>query len=217
MPAWRAGTAEEVAAAMDRFRAEIQNEMKSMPPWVSPDERRSWYKAVSAWLYSTNHIKLRYGIECDGVAIEQLSPGTRGVVLLLLYLAVDLHDQRPLIVDQPEENLDPNSVFEELVPHFRDARKRRQVIIVTHNANLVVNTDADQVIVARSTQGAGAGLPHIDYQSGALENRNIRELVCQILEGGERAFLERERRYRFRWGQDLLQEPGRASGVGSIQ
>jgi predicted ATPase len=56
------------------------------------------------------------------------------------------NDQRPLIIDQLEENLDPNSVFEELVPHFRDARIRRQIIIVTHNATLVGNTDADQVI-----------------------------------------------------------------------
>jgi hypothetical protein len=207
VPAWRTGTAEEVAAAMDRFRNEISNEMRNMPPWLNPDERRAWYKAVSAWLYSTNHIKLRYGIEYDGVAIEQLSPGTRGVVLLLLYLAVDLYDHRPLIIDQPEENLDPNSVFEELVPHFRDARKRRQVIIVTHNANLVVNTDADQVIVARSARGAGTGLPDISYQAGSLENPEIRELVCQILEGGKRAFLERERRYRIRWGQSLLDEP----------
>jgi hypothetical protein len=136
VPAWRTGTAEEVAAAMDRFRNEISKEMRNMPPWLNPDERRAWYKAISAWLYNTNHIKLRYGIEYDGVAIEQLSPGTRGVVLLLLYLAVDLYDQRPLIIDQPEENLDPHSVFEELVPHFRDARKRRQVIIVTHNATV---------------------------------------------------------------------------------
>jgi hypothetical protein len=90
---------------MDKFRDQIQSEMKNMPPWVSADQRRAWYKAVSAWLYSTDHIRLRYGIEYDGVAIEHLSPGTRGVVLLLLYLAVDLHDQRPLIIDQPEENL----------------------------------------------------------------------------------------------------------------
>ena len=61
-------------------------------------------------------------------------------------------DQRPLIIDQPEENLDPNSVFEELVPHFREARHRRQVIVVTHNANLVVNEDADQVLVASSVR-----------------------------------------------------------------
>jgi predicted ATPase len=135
------------------------------------------------------------------VAIEQLSPGTRGIVLLLLYLAVDRQDRRPLIVDQPEENLDPNSVFNELVPHFREARKRRQVIVVTHNANLVVNTDADQVIVAKALQSAEGGLPHISYRSGSLENPNIRSSVCEILEGGERAFLERERRYRLHWGE----------------
>ena len=129
-------------------------------------------------------------------------PGTRGVVLLLLYLAVDRRDRRPLIIDQPEENLDPNSVFEELVPHFRDARKRRQVIIVTHNANLVVNTDADQVIVARSARAVASSLPRISYESGSIENPTIRRLVCQILEGGERAFLERERRYRLRWDDE---------------
>lgn len=207
LAAWKTGSAPDVATAMDRFRSDLQKELKTMPAWVSADERRAWYKAVSAWLYSTDHIKLRYGIEYDGVAIEQLSPGTRGVVLLLLYLAVDLHDQRPLIVDQPEENLDPNSVFNELVPHFREARTRRQVFVVTHNANLVVNTDADQVIIASSTQRSTGALPEIDYRTGSLENPDIRGAVCEILEGGERAFLERERRYRLRWGQNLLEEP----------
>ena len=177
-----------------------------MPPWVNADQRRTWYKAVTAWLYSTGHIKLRYGIEYDGIAIERLSPGTRGVVLLLLYLAVDLYDQRPLIVDQPEENLDPNSVFNELVPHCREARNRRQVIVVTHNANLVVNTDADQVIIASSTQDEKGRLPKINYKMGSLENASIRAAVCEILEGGERAFLERERRYRLRWNHALLEE-----------
>ena len=93
-------------------------------------------------------------------------------------------------------------MFEELVPHFREARKRRQVIIVTHNANLVVNTDADQVIVAHSTRKAADGLPSFSYDCGSLENSEIRRSVCQILEGGERAFLERERRYRLRWDED---------------
>ncbi len=207
--AWKTGTADEVAGAMDQFRGDITEEMKALPSWVSADQQRAWYKEISAWLYGTDHIRLRYGIQYDGVPIERLSPGTRGVVLLLLYLAVDLHDRRPLIVDQPEENLDPNSVFQELVPHFREARKRRQVIIVTHNANLVVNTDADQVIVATSRQN-GTGLPEITYDSGSLESPEIRGRVCEILEGGERAFLERERRYRLRWGQSLLEEPAGA-------
>jgi predicted ATPase len=132
----------------------------------------------------------------DGVAIEQLSPGTRGIVLLLLYLAIDTTDRRPLIIDQPEENLDPRSVFEELVPHFREARKRRQIIIVTHNANLVVNTDVDQVIFASSEYRDESSLPTICYLSGPIEDAEIRNLVCFTLEGGEDAFRERERRYR---------------------
>jgi len=109
---------------------------------------------------------------------------------------LDKTDLRPLIIDQPEENLDPQSVFDELVPHFREARSRRQVIIVTHNANLVVNTDSDQVIVA-TARTAERGLPSIAYASGSLENAEIRKQVCSILEGGERAFMDRARRYRF--------------------
>jgi ABC-type cobalamin/Fe3+-siderophores transport system ATPase subunit len=147
-------------------------------------------------MYSTDHIEMRYSVTYDGVAIEQLSPGTRGIVLLLLYLVIDKQDRRPLIIDQPEENLDPKSVFQELVPHFREARKRRQVIIVTHNANLVVNTDADQVIVASSVPNPAGGLPTVTYDSGSIENRTIRTSVCEILEGGEKAFKDRERRYR---------------------
>lgn len=115
---------------------------------------------------------------------------------------MDINDRRPLIIDQPEENLDPNSVYEELVPHFRKARQRRQIIIVTHNANLVVNTDADQVIVAEATRTLEPGLPIISYHSGSIENADIRRSICETLEGGERAFLEREKRYRLRWDSD---------------
>jgi hypothetical protein len=71
---------------------------------------------------------------------------------------------------------------------------------VTHNANLVVNTDADQVIIATSTRQAEGGLPLISYQSGSLENPRVRTAVCRLLEGGQRAFLERERHYRLNWG-----------------
>jgi energy-coupling factor transporter ATP-binding protein EcfA2 len=203
LSAWKTGSASEVATAMEAFRTKFGKDlMASMPPSMKPEEKSAWIQAVAAWLYNTDHISIEYGMQYEGVAIEQLSPGTRGIVLLLLYLAVDLQDVRPLIIDQPEENLDPNSVFEELVPHFREARKRRQVIIVTHNANLVVNTDADQVIVAHSSRQASDGLPFFSYDCGSLENSDIRRSVCQILEGGERAFLERERRYRLRWDED---------------
>ena len=118
--------------------------------------------------------------------------------MLLLYLALDDGDGRPMIIDQPEENLDPKSVFEELVGLFIEAKSNRQVIMVTHNANLVINTDADQVIVASAGPHPGDGLPEITYASGGLEDAPIRKMVCDILEGGEHAFRERARRLRVR-------------------
>jgi energy-coupling factor transporter ATP-binding protein EcfA2 len=121
-----------------------------------------------------------------------------GIVLLLLYLALDNADERPLIIDQPEENLDPKSIYDELVGLFLKAKAKRQVIIVTHNANLVINTDADQVIVASAGPHPGDGLPEIAYASGGLEDAPIRKMVCDILEGGEHAFRERARRLRVR-------------------
>ncbi len=121
-------------------------------------------------------------------------------MLLLLYLALDDNDNRPLVIDQPEENLDPKSVFDELVNLFTKAKSHRQVVMVTHNANLVINTDADQIIIAESgpnPHGART-LPPISYRSGGLESAEIRKAVCDILEGGESAFQERARRLRVR-------------------
>jgi predicted ATPase len=195
---WLSGTAQEVSDAMAKF---ISTNYKQMMRLKSPDTQMpadvaKWQQDVAAWLYGTDHISLTYSMTYEDVPIERLSPGTRGIILLMLYLVIDKHDKRPLLIDQPEENLDPRSVYQELVPHFREARNRRQVIIVTHNANLVVNTDADQVIVASTTPNPDGGLPTIWYESGCLANKAIRTAVCEILEGGERAFIDREKRYR---------------------
>jgi hypothetical protein len=81
---------------------------------------------------------------------------------------------------------------------FLEAKDKRQVIMVTHNANLVVNTDADQIIVAQVGPHRLGELPPITYLSGGLESAHIRKAVCDILEGGERAFQERARRLRVR-------------------
>lgn len=200
---WRIGSPETVADAMEKFLQELLSElMKAIPDLPDEHARRVRKQEIGTWVYSTNHIMVQYGITYDGTPIERLSPGTRGIVLLLLYLAVDIHDRRPLLIDQPEENLDPRSVFSELVPHFRKAKKRRQIIMVTHNANLVVNTDADQVIVATAMGRDGGGLPEIGYMSGSIENSVVRGAICRLLEGGRRAFLDRERRYRIHTAQD---------------
>jgi hypothetical protein len=197
VPAWRSGSAKEVSEAMAAFRTEFDQAIidQGLVDRGLPEYPR-WTVDVGRWLYSTDHIQTSYSFEYDGMPLSQLSPGMRGIVLLLLYLALDLEDRRPLIIDQPEENLDPRSVYTELVSLFRLARYRRQVIMVTHNANLVVNTDVDQVIVASCTRGAVGKPPTFQYVSGGLENPKIRADVCEILEGGEAAFRDRARRLR---------------------
>lgn len=198
--AWETGDSATVIAAMAEFRRLYQKDLLDHSPVAHSDQAdfRAWLKRFAQWLFSTDHITIRYSIDYDGVDIRKLSPGTRGIVLLLLYLAMDDSDNRPLVIDQPEENLDPKSVFDELVNLFIEAKSHRQVIIVTHNANLVVNTDADQIIIAEAGPHPHGALPPISYRSGGLENAEIRRAVCDILEGGEGAFRERARRLRVR-------------------
>lgn len=198
LDAWRAGDAASISKAMSAFRAKHQDALLDKAPYSpsDPAKYRPWARRFAQWLYSTDHISIEYGITYGGTDIHKLSPGTRGIVLLLLYLALDDADDRPLIIDQPEENLDPKSVNDELVPLFRSAKHRRQVVMVTHNANLVVNVDADQIIVADVNPNAGSGLPTISYRAGGLDEAETRTAVCKILEGGEDAFRERARRLR---------------------
>ena len=196
---WESGDATRITEAMAAFRAQYQDQLLAASKVSKTDQAyRTWSRNFAQWLFSTDHIGLRYSIDYDGIDITKLSPGTRGIVLLLLYLALDEADDRPLIIDQPEENLDPKSIFDELVGLFQAAKSKRQVIIVTHNANLVVNADADQIIIASVGEHSTGTLPPITYISGGLHDADIRQSVCQILEGGERAFIERARRLRVR-------------------
>lgn len=189
VPAWRRGTPTDVRSAMSAFLEQYAGQaVESLAQGVTPLN-------LGEWLFSTDHVRVRYGIQYEGVDIANLSPGTRGVVLLALYLGLDESDLRPLIIDQPEENLDPRSVFTELAPYFRAAARRRQIIMVTHNANLVVNTDSDQVIVAEAERTSPTGLPRVTYWAGGLEDADIRAEVCRLLEGGEDAFKKRGERY----------------------
>ncbi|MGA2605873.1 MAG: TrlF family AAA-like ATPase [Terriglobia bacterium] len=150
------------------------------------------------WFFNTDPFSVSYSIKYDGKDLQFLSPGEKGIVLLLLYLEAEQDDNRPLIIDQPDDNLDNLSVYPSLVEYFRKRKKTRQIIIITHNPNLVVNTDAEEVIVANFD---GSRDPKIKYRSGALENTiasggtGIREDVCKILEGGTEAFQRRERKY----------------------
>ena len=124
LAAWEGGASAEVAEAMAAFRDEHDQHFIAQAKAPRSDKQafRKWAADIAAWLNDTEHISVKYGVQYDGVEIEQLSPGTRGIVLLLLYLAVDQSDDRPLIIDQPEENLDPKSIFDELVGRFVETR-----------------------------------------------------------------------------------------------
>lgn len=186
-PAWRGGDPQNVRKSIETFYSDHLKDAEFRQGATMLD--------LGHWLFSTDHISIRYAIKYEGRDIANLSPGARGVVLLTLFLAIDDHDDRPLVIDQPEENLDPKSINGLLVPFFIEAAKRRQIIMVTHNANLVVNTDADQVIVATSERSEASELPNFKYEAGGLEDPRIRTLVCQYLEGGEEAFRRRAERY----------------------
>ncbi len=160
------------------------------------------------WIFDTTDFRVAYNIKYQGTSLELLSPGKKGVVLLLMYLVLDTENSVPLLIDQPEENLDNKSVFPSLVDYFREVKCRRQVIVITHNPNLVLNTDAEQVVVANFDAVPKSQPSRISYISGAIENsfvskkakiplekRGIREHGLDILEGGKTAFRKRRDKY----------------------
>ena len=120
-----------------------------------------------------------------------MSPGERGTLLLVFYLLVD-KDDIPLVIDQPEENLDNQTVYELLVPCMKGAKNRRQVFIVTHNPNLAVVCDAEQIICANLDKQNNSTMT---YLSGAIENPIIKKAIVDILEGTMPAFHNRETKY----------------------
>lgn len=197
LSAWETGDGAAASAAIQEFSQTNSSALRAHAPADTKSDDvayRDWERRIARWLYGVGHISVTYNLEYDGLNVERLSPGSRGIVLLLLYLAVDQAETDPLIIDQPEENLDPKSVYSELVTLFQVASERRQIIMVTHNANLVVNTDVDQVIVACCDSLEEGQLPKLSYQAGGLENPAIRKAVCEILEGGDEAFRQRARR-----------------------
>ena len=132
-------------------------------------------------------LRVKAVVKLGGKPIEVLSIGQRGTLLLKVYLSTATARQ-VFIIDQPEDNLDNNFIMNELVPLILKAKKSRQIIMSTHNANLVVNADAEQILVARldTTQ---------PYLAGSIENPEINKSIRDILEGGEQAFRQRERKY----------------------
>ena len=143
------------------------------------------------FLYGLDYLMPEFEIGWAGKKLGQLSPGEKGNLLLIFYLLVDQSD-RPLVIDQPEENLDNETVFRTLVPCVKKARNRRQVLLITHNPNLAVVCDADQVIHASIDKSDGN---RIIYTTGAIEDKQINELLVDVLEGTRPAFESRDAKY----------------------
>ena len=165
-------------------------------------------------ILSSNWFTLQYSVDYESDSLFDMSPGKRSFVVLKLLL--DFSDKKcPILIDQPEDNLDNRAIYNELVKYIREKKKERQIILVTHNPNIVVGADSEEVIVANQN---GKNAPNdkgikFQYVYGSLEHsmhRNsdgeslpilyrcgIREHVCDILEGGENAFRDRENKYGF--------------------
>ncbi|MBU0509012.1 AAA family ATPase [bacterium] len=147
-------------------------------------------KELYDYLFGLEYLQPQYSLTYDKQEISQLSPGERGLLLLVFYLLVD-KDDIPLVIDQPEENLDNQTIYKILVRCIKTAKQRRQVIMVTHNPNLAVVCDAEQIICATCDKVN----KRFSYISGAIESPEIKARVIEILEGTEPAFVNRKRKY----------------------
>jgi len=143
-------------------------------------------------LYGLEYIRPRYILRWEGKDLSMLSPGERGTLLLVFYLLIDKSDM-PLVIDQPEGNLDNHTVAKVLVECIKEARKRRQVFIVTHNPNLAVVCDADQVVHASMDK---TNNNTITYTTGSLEDPAMSRYVTDVLEGTRWAFGVRDAKYK---------------------
>jgi len=153
--------------------------------------KNSGVKDLYDYLWSFSYLNPEYSLKLDGKDLTQLSPGERGALLLVFYLLIDKSDT-PILVDQPEENLDNQTVFNLLIPVIRSVKRRRQIIMVTHNPNIAVVCDAEQIIHASIDR---QGSNRITYTSGSIEDPTINKHILDVLEGTRPAFDNREAKY----------------------
>lgn len=157
------------------------------------------------------YVRISYDVTYDGDEYARMSEGKQAFVVLRLLL--DFSKKTcPILIDQPEDDLDNRAIYTDLVKYLRTKKAERQIILVTHNPNIVVGTDAELVVVANQhgIRTPNEGGVKFQYLSGSIENsaakdqsvtvelesQGIREHICEVLEGGTEAFKARERRYR---------------------
>jgi len=149
----------------------------------------------------------------DGDTLIKMSTGKASFVILMLIVGLS-KSKAPILIDQPEDNLDNRSITKDLVEYLRNKKLDRQIILVTHNPNVVVNADAENVIIANQkgqNDKITTSLFQFDYINGSIENTKVfnktetdllksmgvREHIADIVEGGKEAFKKREEKYGF--------------------
>ena len=143
------------------------------------------------YLFSLDYINATYQLQHRDKELTQLSPGEKGALLIVFYLMLD-KDNMPLLIDQPEENLDNESIYKILTHFIRLTKHKRQIIIVTHNPNLAIVGDAEQLIFVNIDKKNGN---KFSFESGAIENLEINKHASDILEGTLKAFDIRRLKY----------------------
>ena len=163
-------------------------------------------------LLGTNFFNISYEIEYDTDKFKAMSEGKKAFIILMLLLDFS-KKECPILIDQPEDDLDNRAIYNELVTYIKSKKKERQIIIVTHNSNIVIGADSELVIVSNQ-QGVNSPNKNnrkFDYIFGSIESsmekdntireilysQGIRQHICEILEGGETAFKNREKKYGF--------------------
>lgn len=161
------------------------------------------------YFFSNHYYTYHFEIEYQNDSFKQMSPGKKAFVILKLIL--DFSDsKKTVLIDQPEDSLDNRAIYKDLTSYIKKTKMRRQIIVVTHNPNIVVGGDCENVIIANqsSDDNPNKDGEQFDYKNGSLENDSsmsnsdyilekysIKEHVCDILEGGKEAFEKRERKY----------------------
>lgn len=159
--------------------------------YISDQVKEGSIESFYEYIFSLKYLEPLYELKLNSVNISQLSPWERWTLLLVFYLSVD-KETCPLVIDQPEDNLDNKSVFEILTLYLKNAKRKRQIIIVTHNPNLAVWADAEQIICVNIDKRNNY---KFSYISGAIEAPEINNKIVEILEWTRPAFEQRKLKY----------------------
>ena len=180
-----------VEKVIEYLQTDMRNPQKPRTGIASQLRKNVDVKSLYDFLWTFGYLEPEYSLKLDGKDLSHLSPGERGTLLLVFYLLVD-KSNKPIIVDQPEENLDNQTVYRLLIPVIKDVKKRRQIIMVTHSPNIAVVCDAEQIIHAHIDRSAHNA---VIYTMGAIESEEINRYLVDVLEGTRPAFDNRDAKY----------------------